>query len=242
VLARAAREQALERQTLSCANLGLTGCSGSVTVDTNVDGNAAVLSAGTYITLEFNALSFIEAGSPVSINGSFRMDFLTSIDAQAASLANARLQIEFGNLSGTVDGVSFGPATEVALLEFDAAGAPAVTIDGLRITGLDGLNVIDADDFTINGTTLRRAHWSHAAAYVDVTFSNWTVSAGRPTAGSTATITGANGGSAVITVDSVTATQVVYLVHVTIGGASVDYVVTADTSASPPTYTVTGAI
>jgi hypothetical protein len=243
VVAGAAREQALARETANCADLGLVNCSGSVTFDSNFDDNANTLPAGTYVAMQFNSLSFSEGGVATSMNGGFRMDFLTAIDLQTSSFANARMQVTLNNLGGTVNGISFGPDTALALYEFDANGAPAVTIDGLRITGLGNLNVTDASNYSAYGTSLRAAHWSNSGAYVDVNYSSWLVIAGRPVFASAATISaGPNGsnGSAAIVVDSSTASQVVYRVRLTTGGTSTDYVVTANLGTSPPSYTVSG--
>jgi hypothetical protein len=238
-VARAAREQALARQTIGCSQLEIGACSGSVTVDYNFDGSATVLPAGSYLAMTFNDLAGTLEGSAFSMSGTFRMDFLTSVDIQAANFANARLQIGLDDLSGTADGVSFGPESEVALYEFDANGVPTITIDGLRLAGLANLNVIDADDYSAAGTRLRFAHWAAASTYVDVLYSSWIVSAGRPSVGSTATITAGTNGSAAILVTGASATEVVYRVDLTVGGATTQYLVSADLGTSPPSYTFT---
>jgi hypothetical protein len=235
-LARTSRERALARETVGCADLGLSPCSGSVTLDISDSSDGTVFPAGSHATATFNGLSFSDAGSAFSINGMFRIDFLTAIDFDVADFANARLQITLSNLSGNVEGVSFGPESAVALYEFDGIGMPAVTIDGLRMTGLDSLNVTDADNYSAIGTRARLAHWAAASTYVDVNFSNWSVSAGRPTAGSTATIT-AGTGSVSISVDGASASQVVYLVDVSAGGVTTSYQVTATLGANAPAYT-----
>jgi hypothetical protein len=238
-LAGAAREQALSRETVSCANLGLTSCSGSVTFDTNVVAdNATVVPAGSYFAATFNNLSGAADGDAVSMNGLFRMDFLTALNIDALDFANARFQVTLGGLSGTVDGITFGPETALALYEFDPRGTPTLTIDGLRIQG--GVSTTDAQNYSVsNGTRLRTAHWSNAAGYVDVQFTeSWIVSQGRPSAGSSAIISGGNA-SMTIRVQSSSAGSVVYAVTATVNGATVSYTVTATYPASgAPTYTV----
>jgi hypothetical protein len=184
----------------------------------------------------FNGLSGSYAGSPLTLDGSFRLDFLTTLDLVTFELANARFQITLSNFGGSAEGMSFGPETAVALYEFDAQGQLAVTIDGLRFAG--GVNVTDALNYSVNpGTVLRTAHWSNAAGYVEVDFDSWQVAQGRPGAGSSATITGTNG-SATIVVQSSSASLVVYQVSVTIDGATTAYVVSADLTTPPPSWTV----
>jgi hypothetical protein len=237
-VARAAREQALSRETVACGNLGLTSCSGSVTFDTNVADNATVLPAGSYFAMTFNGLSGGADGNTVSMNGLFRMDFQTALNIDALDFANARFQVTLGGLSGTVDGISFGPETALALYEFDPRGTPTLTIDGLRIQG--GVSTTDAQNYNvIGGTRLRTAHWSNAAGYVDVQFTeNWIVSQGRPSAGSSAIISDGNA-SMTISVQSSSASSVVYAVTASVNGATVAYTVTATYPASgAPTYTV----
>jgi hypothetical protein len=236
-----AREQALARETVGCGELGFTGCSGSVTFDFNFDANAAILPAGSYFALTFNNLSGSFEGSAFSMSGTLRTDFVTAIDTQAPSLANAQFRVTLDGLSGTADGVSFGPESDVALYEFDAAGVPTITIDGLRLSGLDGLNVTDADNYIASGTQLRFAHWTAVSTYIDIDYNNWAVSAGRPTLGSTAALSAGTSGGATVTVTSSSPSQVVYRVDLNVGGNIVQYLVTADYSSGTPSYSVVAA-
>ena len=236
-----AREQALARETVGCGELGFTGCSGSVTFDFNFDPNAATLPAGSYFALTFNNLSGSFEGSAFSMSGTLRTDFVTAIDTQAATLANAQFRVTLDGLSGTADGVSFGPESDVALYEFDAAGVPTITIDGLRLSGLDGLNVTDADNYIATGTQLRFAHWTAVSTYIDIDYNNWAVSAGRPTLGSTAALSAGTSGGATVTVTSSSPSQVVYRVDLNVGGNIVQYLVTADYAGGTPSYTVVAA-
>jgi hypothetical protein len=236
----ASRERALATQTLTCADFfDSASCSGSLTVDTNASGTGTVIPAGTYVTMSFNALQGSFGGSPVLINGTLRMEYLSAFDANASSLAGLRVQIAFTNFSGTSEGVSFGPLNEVALYEFDAQGVGTMTIDGLRITGFDTLTVTDANNYSLANVTLRRAHWATASGYVDMSFQGWSVANGRPSLNSRATITAPNS-SITVTVTSSSASTVVYGVTATVNGASLAYTVTASYPAGggAPTYTV----
>jgi hypothetical protein len=236
-VAGAVREQALARETVACANLGLVSCSGSVTFDYNFADNAAVLPARSYFAMSFDRLSGDAGSATLSMNGLFRIDFLTALDINALDFANARFQVTLDNLSGTVDGISFGPETALALYEFDPRGTPTVTIDGLRIQG--GVQATDAQNYSvINGTNLRTAHWSNSGGYVDVEFGpfgNWFVVQGRASAGSAATISGVNA-SMTINVQSASQGEVVYVVRYVLGDATTTYLVTATYANDVPSY------
>jgi hypothetical protein len=231
----AAREQALARETVACGNLGLTSCSGSATFDTNVADNATMLAAGSYFAITFNGLTGGAGDSALSMNGLFRMDFLTTLDIDALDFANARFQLTLGNLSGTVDGISFGPETALALYEFDPRGTPTVTIDGSRIEGLGGVRGTNAQNYGVTATRLRTAHWNNTAGYIDVNFGDWIVVQGRPTGGSTAAIN-AGAASAAISVQSSSQAEVVYVVRIVLGGVTTTYLVTATYINDVPSY------
>lgn len=236
----AARERAAAVQTVTCADLfGTPACSGSVTVDSNAPATAAVWPAGTYVAMTFNALAGSFNGRPFSINGQVRIDVLTPFDTNATTFANVSIQITATNLSGTSTGVSFGPENSVALIEIDAAGNGALIADGVRISGLDGLNVTDADNFSLSGVGLRSRHWADAAAYIDTRFTRWIVSAGRAQTASSLVISAGNAGVA-IAVGSSTRATVVYDVSFTVGAVVTRYNVTASYPAGggAPTYTV----
>lgn len=234
------RERALATQTITCAEFfGSPSCSGSLRIDTNASGSGTVIPAGTYATLTFNALQGSFGGSAVLINGTLRMDYLSTFDANASSLAGLRAQFTFTNFSGTAQGVSFGPLNAVALYEFDNQGVGQMTIDGLRITGLDTLAVTDADNYSLTTVTLRRAHWGVAGGYVDVRFIDWSVGNGRPGINSVANIE-VPGSRIGVIVRSSSVSTVVYEVNALVNGAVASYIVTASYPAGggAPTYTV----
>lgn len=236
----ATRAQALATETISCSSFfGTSACSGSVTVDTNASGSGSVVPAGTYVTMRFNALQGSAAGVPMLLNGTLRVDYLTAFDVNATSYAGLRFQLSLTNFSGTVDGVSFGPETEIALFEFDAQGVAHLTIDGLRISGFDSLVLTDAANYSLNGIVLRRAHWTTLTGYVDIRFTGWTVSNGRPLVNSVASVEVPNSRISLIVRSSSTA-SVVYEVTALINGVATVYQVSASYPAGggAPTYTV----
>lgn len=236
----ATRARALATETIPCANFfGTTACSGSVTVDTNASGSSSVVPAGTYVSMTFNALQGSMAGVPMQLSGTLRVEFLTAFDLNATSYAGLRFQLSLTNFSGVVDGVSFGPETEVALFEFDAQGVEYLTIDGLRISGLDSLVLTDAANYSLNGIVLRRAHWTTPTGYIDLRFTGWTVSNGRPLVNSLAAIEVPNSRISLVVRSSSTG-SVVYEVTALINGVVTIYQVTATYPAGggAPTYTV----
>jgi hypothetical protein len=234
----AQRERALAAQSFACTEMFPSPCSGSVTVDTNAPQSGTVVPAGTFFSITYQGLSFASGADTVQINGTFRVDFLTAFDTGATSPANLQMMLTLSDFSGNAGGVSFGPMNAIALVEYDASGVASLTVDGLRITDIDGAVVTDEDDYRIVGTRLRSAYWGSAAQYVDSDFSNWVVVGGRPTVGSTASIA-AGTGSVTVAVTASSTSSVVYDVHLDRGGISVRYTVTATYSAgsSTPTYT-----
>jgi hypothetical protein len=236
----ASREQPLATRSVTCADFfGSTACSGSLTVDTNATGTGSVIPAGTYATLTFSALQGSVGGSPVLLNGTLRLDYLTSFDINAATPAGLRFQLTFSGFSGTAEGVSFGPLSAIALYEFDAQGVGLLTIDGLRITGFETMTVTDANNYSLPDVTVRRAHWATPAGHVDLHYSNWSVVSGRPAVNSTATIS-VPGSSVTVIVRESSATSVVYEVNASVNGTVLSYAVTATFPAGggAPTYTV----
>jgi hypothetical protein len=221
------REQAKLRQTVSCAEfIAVPGCTGSITIDTNLASDATVVGPGTYFTLIFGNLSASSGGETLTIDGTVRADFLTTFDLAATSFANQRFQLTFDALSGSENGVTFGPLSLAALVEFDAQELSTVTMDGVRLSRLENVSVTNAANFALVNVALRRAAWLSAAAYVDYGFGNWVVADGRPVVGSTATIS-AGAHSIAITVTGATSTTAVSSVVITIGGAASAYTVTA---------------
>lgn len=239
----AAREQPLAVVTAPCATVldaTTPPCTGSVRVDSNAP-NTPVWPAGTYISMSFEALSGSLGGTAFSMAGAVRIDYLTGIDMSVNPPRNTQIRVTTNNLQGTAEGVSFGPDSGVALLEFDSAGVGSVTVDGVRITGLAGLSATDADNYQLLGVALRAAYGSTAVTYVDTNFDHWTVALARPLLGSIAHVS-AGGANAAITVLSSSQATVVYGVVLTVNGIGVSYTVTASyppPGGGAPTYAVT---
>lgn len=237
----ASREHALTTQTITCADFfGTSSCSGSLTVNTNASDSGTVIPAGTFANMTFNALQGSFDGSPVLIDGTLRLEYLSTFDANASSLAGLSVQMTFTNFSGTSDGVSFGPLTEVARYEFDGQGNGQMTVDGLRIYGFNTMTVTDADNYSLPAVGLRRAHWASPTGYVDVQFENWNVVNGRPAVGSQV---GFSAGSSdlFMAITSSSASTVQYSVTAYTNDVLVaSYTVTATYPAGggAPTYTV----
>ena len=237
------REQALARQTISCVDfLGISDCSGTVTIDTNLSDSSTVAVPGTYITVIFNALRATVEGDSLALDGAMRIDFLTTFDLNSTSFANQRLELTLQDFGGSAEGVSFGPYNVRALIEYDANEASTVTMDGVRIAGIENIAVADGLNYGLTTVALRRAVWSSASAYVDYNFANWTVAAGRPSVGSAATIS-ASANSIGVVVTAEEAVQVVYAVTITVGGVGTAYTVTAayPQGGVAPTYTAVPA-
>jgi hypothetical protein len=235
------RERALATQTVTCADFfGSSSCSGSLTVNTNHSGSGTVIPAGTYVNITFNALQGSFGGSPVLVDGTLRVDYLSTFDANASSLAGLRVQMTFGDFSGTSEGVSFGPLTEVALYEFDDQGNSQMTVDGLKIYGLDTISVTDADNYSLPAVGVRRAHWASPSGYVDVNFENWSVANGRPAVGSQV---GFSAGSSdlflAVTASSASAVQYAISAHINdVLVASHTVTATYPAGGGAPSYTV----
>jgi hypothetical protein len=104
------------------------------------------------------------------------------------------------------------------------------------------LVLTDAANYTLANVALRRAHWAAPDTYVDLGFSNWVVTSGRPAVGGRVNLAAGNG-SVTVNVTGRTADTVTYAVRLSIGGASTDWIVTATYPAGggAPSYTVVQA-
>lgn len=211
-----------------CTVLLDEGCTGSLIVEASYPHDATAVPAGNHITRTFNALHGTRAGQEISLNGTTRTDFLTAVDFTQRPV-NVRVQITNTEFSRSVDGVSFGPHTGVALLEFDADGALTYTVDNVSYSGQRDIIVTDRDNFSVGAATVRRPHWREANTFVVYVYQNWTVVAGRPAVGSTVTIsTEGVAGNHVVTVATSSPTQVTYTVRSTVDGVVKNYLVTVD--------------
>ena len=59
-----------------------------------------------------------------------------------------------GGGGGDAPAGPFGPESEVALIEFDAQGDALLTVDGRSFSGLSGITVTDANNYSIGSASL----------------------------------------------------------------------------------------
>jgi len=228
--------------SFGCADLQVfTGpCTGTVGVDANFLDSATQIPADSFLSMTFNGLSGVMDGVSTRIDGVFRIDFLTAVNSNATSFANARLRITLTNFSGTEGAVSYGPDSFAALLEFDALGQPTITIGDLTLSKVSNLVVTDNSNFRIGSAQLRKPYWGSEANKIDSSFQTWTVGQGRPAVGSVASLTASNGVTAKVEVSASSSSSVVYPVQIAIGASTKRYTVTASyaSATAVPTYSV----
>lgn len=216
---------------LVCTHFLDEGCTGTLSIDVSfqdVDIAPWWAPAGGYITRTANHLQGMLGARQISMNGVTRTDFLTDTYFDQR-LGNVRLQITNTNFSYSIDGVSFGPYTGVALLELDEFGALTYTVDQVSYSGMSNIVVTDHDNFSVGTFKVRRPHSSSANTFVVYDYQNWSVVAGRPAVGSTATFsTEGVAGNSVFTVATSSPTQVTYTVRSTVDGLVKNYLVTVD--------------
>jgi hypothetical protein len=243
----AGRKQILAVQTAPCADLLDTPCSGSATLDTNWNENATTVPAGTYFDLRFSHLSGPLLGNQLALNGRMRMEFQTALNLNASQVNGLDLKLTFDALGGSVNGVTFGPLTDLGRLQISSQGISTLTAGGARYTNLRGVSFTSAGNYSIGSGTVRVSYWADSGAYVDISLTNWRVSGGRPAVGSQAAVSSGSGsstGSAAISVIASSQTSVVYSVAITLNGVSTAYVVTATypPGGGAPTYAAVPAV
>ncbi|MGC4076721.1 MAG: hypothetical protein QM702_06735 [Rubrivivax sp.] len=194
-------------QSASCYELlKITPCAGQVVVSGSADLNSALIPAGKYVQVDFQDLAFGSGSEAVAIDGALRIDFETALDANAGFRIGDSLRIGFDTLRGSVGGVAFGPVDFSARLQYTAAGFQ-LTADGVRYTALDIGSSNGASIITSGAARIE--HPAQPGAYVDVDFANWQRLNGRPTTGSSATVS-AGAWTVQVSVAATTATTVTY--------------------------------
>lgn len=236
----ATHQHALAAQTVGCTDFLEAPCSGSASVDTNLSPTASSAAAGTFIDVSFSSLSGYLFGESVTLNGRMRIDFLAAFNLTTPEPTGLDLQLLFEQLSGSVNGAAFGPISESLRLQIDSQGHSSVIAGGKRYTGVTGVTVSDASNYSIAGSTVRTSHWSNTTTYVDLNLTQWQVVNGRPATGSTATVS-AGSGSVSVRVTSSSTSSVVYAVALTLNGSTTNYTVTATypQGGGAPTYVAT---
>jgi hypothetical protein len=212
---------------VACSDLFPPPCSGSVSLDTNWNGSSDIVPADSYVAFNFDALSFSAEGHAYSLHGGLRVDYLSAFDTTVVVPANVRFQLTSSNLGGSVDGTVYAPKSRITLFEFDSVGGLTLTTEGRSFSGLSQVSIADANNYSIGTAIVRSAHWSNRNAHVTTTFQDWSVSNGRPLAGSQVTVGGAGGNSIAIEVTASSSSSVVYAVQLSIDGVVKRYTVTA---------------
>lgn len=228
------RQVALDVRAVSCLDVVDGPCTGTATMDTNIPQTATSVSAGQYVEVNFSNISGYSMGYALTLNGRLRIEFLTSVNLNQATLANVGLRLQFVALGGSFAGVSYGPLTELMDLTLDASGEASLVSSGARYGVMDAISITGAGSYAI-GTGNVRAAFGSSNGYADVALSNWRSSASRPAVGSQATLT-AGSGRATVAVSSSSTGTVVYAVAITLGGTTTRYTVTATYSGNTPSY------
>lgn len=243
--AQSARPPSVKPQALvsfGCADLQVfTGtCTGTVGVDANFLDSATQIPADSFLAMTFNGLSGVMDGVSTRLDGQFRIEFLTAVNSNATSFANARLRITLTNFSGAVGAISYGPETSTALLEFDGQGQPTITIGDLTLSKISNLDITDNNNYRIGSAQLRKPYWGSEANKIDSSFQTWVVGQARPAVGSVANLTASNGVTAKVEVSASSSSTVVYPVQIAVGASTKRYTVTASyaSATAAPTYAV----
>jgi hypothetical protein len=220
------RKRALAAETLPCTDIVDPPCSGSVVADTNIAPTATSIVPGNFFDLQFGALSGSLLGKSVLLNGHMRIEFLSGLAFGATQFPGLDLQILLDAFSGTVNGVAFGPTSDLARLQINGQGLLTITAAGATYIGLNTVTLNGNGNYTVGNATVRVSHWADPTRYVELHLVNWVVATGRPGVGSSATLSAA-AGSINLNVTSSSSTSVVYAVGITAGAVTTPYVVTA---------------
>lgn len=223
-------------QTAPCSELLSAPCTGSVSGDTNIAGDASSVRAGDWAWIEFQSLTGMLYGQQLSFNGNFRMDFLSAVTLGGSTFSGLDVKLSFTGFSGSINGASFGPVSEAFRLQVTSGGTSTITVGGASFTDLSGVSVTGSGSYTIGGGTLRISYWGDATRYVDLSYTDWQMVSGRPAVGAKVTAT-AGSDSIALTVLSSSTTTVVYSAAMTVAGRTTYYTVTATYAAGSDTAT-----
>jgi len=231
------RARRLDVTTEACLEVVDAPCTGTVTLDTNVAGNATTVSPGQYVDATFNSISGLVLGRSVTFTGRMRIEFLSSLNLNNPQLPGLGLRLKFTNFAGTLAGSAFGPVNETADFSFSSQGIGTLTAGGARYGSLGGVSVTGTGAYNINTGDVRLAFGASTTGHVDTRLTNWRSQGGRPVVGSQATLT-ANGASATVAVTASSSTAVVYAVTIVTATNTRVFTVTASypTGGGAPTY------
>jgi hypothetical protein len=242
-LARAGHtKRALRMETLDCQDILDLPCSGSATVDTNIADTATAFAAGDYADVRFNGLNGRLFGVSTALQGRMRLDFVAPFDLNASTLAGLDVLVTLDQLGGHLAGHAFGPVSDVGRLQVSSSGVQTITASGRRYSAMRSVSASAAGSYSIGSGGVRMAHWSTPAGHVDIAFTGWRVLANRPQPNALATLT-AGTGRVTVRVTSSSSARVGYAVVITLGGAALNYTVTATYPAGggAPVYTAVPA-
>ncbi|MEJ6003217.1 hypothetical protein [Paucibacter soli] len=235
------KPQAVEAFT--CVELELfTGpCTGSATVEANFAAGAAKIPAGSFIAMSFTNLAGPVDTLAISMSGQYRIDFLSEVDSKASSYANAHLKLSTTAFAGKLGDYSFGPDSSVALVDYDASGAPTLTIGELVLSKVQLEGPLSNTQYRLANAQVRQPYWASGSSNkIDYLLQPWELKAARPAPGSTATLAASNAASAKVEVTASAAASVVYAVQISAAGTTKRYTVTASyaSGSDTPSYGV----
>lgn len=236
----AARAQVQAVTTQSCfAVMEGPTCVGTVVVDSTLSDTSTVARPGDFVSLNFQGLGGTLLGQFANFNGGMRLDFLSTLDLNAASFDGVDMVITFNGFGGALGGIPFGPLNESARLQVGAQGGATITAQGRTFTGLGGVRINGADAYSITGGSVRAAYWGDSNRYMNLDLGPWNISGGRPDISSRAAVT-AGGQTLTISVNATSADTVVYRIGTFTAGGTATYAVTATypVGAGAPTYSV----
>jgi len=235
------KAQAVEAFT--CVELDLfTGpCTGSATVEANFAADAVKIPASSFIAMSFTNLAGPVDGLAISLSGQYRIDFLSEIDTKASSYANAHLKLSTTAFAGKLGDYSFGPDSSVATVDYDASGAPTLTIGDLVLSKVQLEGPLTNSQYRLANAQVRQPYWASGSGNkIDYLLKPWELKASRPALGSIATLAASNAASAKVEVTASAAASVVYAVQISAAGATKRYTVTASyaSGSDTPSYSV----
>ena len=240
------RKQALSASTMrplavetdACSDLLDGPCSGSVTIDASFDSSATQANPGDHADLQFASLSGGLSGIQLSLNGHLRVDFLSTFVFDSSNIDGIDVKLGFDGFGGSINGVTFGPVTDMLRLQISGQGVISYTAGGATFTSLSGVSITGPGSYAIGSGTVRVAYWADSSRYIDLTFQNWHVVDGRPAVGSQVTVSSGQG-SIALTVSASSTASVVYAGTITVGSVTTAYTVTATYpgGGGSPTYT-----
>jgi hypothetical protein len=187
-------------------------CSGSMRIEVNQREVGDTIVAGTFFDLQFDKFQvFTPAFERLRISGGLRIGYVTDFDTRTK---RGTLTYESRGLS-TNHGGAILDASEGALTVSHGDGSIVVDSATERFLDLQATSASDLDGTLSGGAILS----NFGDGYVDIRPAGWAIAGGAPQAGAAATVIGAAGSSATLTVEPGGASPT--MCRVTIGRAGV---------------------